>query len=173
MKAGVLPTWPMITTYKCPFVNFRKGTGLLQQFPSWSFLLLLWPLSGLLSTQHPEGLLHSVSQILSPTPFKTLEWLPPHSEGKPTSCQCPVSPCLIWPHLPHLLVTLALSIILKTPGLECSKLFTRGFPWPLQPLPASSLASPCSSRHMHFQLFEQFSDLIRLWSVASMYTACN
>lgn len=35
------------------------------------------------------------------------------------------------------------------------------------------ISLPCSSRHMHFQLFEQFSDLIRLWSVASMYTACN
>lgn len=128
VKAGVLPMWPMITTYKCPFMNFRKGTGLLKQSPPWSFLFLLWPPSGLPSTQQPEGLLHSCESDSLPNPLQSPRVAPTSLRGKANILSTPYKPL---PDLAPSLTSfceLALSIILKTPGLECSKLSTRGFP---------------------------------------------
>lgn len=49
-----------ITTHSCPFASFRKGIA--KRASLLVFLLLLWPRFNQVSTQPPEGPLHSVDQ---------------------------------------------------------------------------------------------------------------
>lgn len=135
-----------------PFYGLQEGDWLAQS-PPWSFLFLLWPPSGLPSTQQPEGLLHSCESDSLPNPLQSPRVAPTSLRGKANILSTPYKPL---PDLAPSLTSfceLALSIILKTPGLECSKLSTRGFPCTAAPT-CILISLSCASRHMHLQLFE-------------------
>ena len=120
VKAGALPT------YKCPF--WTSGGGLACSVSS--LVLPVFPLAPIWPTLNPatRGTPSLCESESLPNPLQSPRLAPTSLRGNADILSTPYKPLPDLAPSPASFCQLALSIILKTPGLECSKLSTRGFP---------------------------------------------
>lgn len=155
VKAEFLPPWHRFGSdhyLQTPLCELQEGDQLAETVSSLALLLPLWPPSGLVSTQQPEGPLHSMGQIPSlhlQNPPVAPSSLRVKADIMPMSCKAlpDLAPGLIPTSSSH-------TGLIVIPGKHWAwnalppGIYNGASPGHCSTYPQSSLIVPCSSRHL-------------------------